>query len=107
MIYVGQRSTTNLVGTLIPFFRFRFTDLCSDWSKRYFCDFRVFCSFKKSQTFHFAILLRRSIQIDNVSFKNIVSVFWYSTLISNALTLKPLSQESSFNVMQNQQHCSC
>ena len=41
MIYVGQLPSKKLLGTLIPFFRLRFTELCSDWSKRYFRDFRA------------------------------------------------------------------
>ena len=45
MIYVGQLSLTKLLGTLTPFFRFRFTELYSDWSKRYFRDFHAFLEF--------------------------------------------------------------
>ena len=48
MTYIGQLPSTQLSGTLIPFFRLRFTELCSDWSKRYFCVSRTFCEFYKS-----------------------------------------------------------
>ena len=42
MIYVGQLPSTNLLGTLIPFFRLWLTELSSDWSKGYFRDFHAF-----------------------------------------------------------------
>ena len=45
MTYVGQILTIKLSGTLIPFFRLRFTELYSDWSKRYFRDVCAFCEF--------------------------------------------------------------
>ena len=48
MTYLGKLPSIKLLGTLIPFFRLRFTELRSDWSKRYLRDFRAFWSFKRS-----------------------------------------------------------
>ena len=49
MIYFRQLPSTKLLGTLIPFFRLRFTELCSDWLKTLFSWFS--CSFKKVKRF--------------------------------------------------------
>ena len=47
MIYVGQLPSTKRLGTLIPFFRLRLTEMYSHWSKRYFREFHALCEFKK------------------------------------------------------------
>ena len=48
MTYVCYAPSKKPLETLIPLSRLRFTEQCSDLSKRYF---RVFCQFKKVKLF--------------------------------------------------------
>ena len=45
LIAVSQKWSTNILKPLVIFYRLGITELCSDWSKRYFPIFRVFLTF--------------------------------------------------------------
>ena len=45
LIEVSQKWSPNMLKPLIIFYRLGITELCSDWSKRYFPIFRVFLTF--------------------------------------------------------------
>ena len=45
LIAVSQKWPTNILKPLFSFYRLGITELCFDWSKRYFPIFRVFLAF--------------------------------------------------------------